>query len=389
MKKGRGALFIFGGGLLLIILWSIHFVFNPLGLGPMAETVLPDSFFTHPAEDVFELELLVDGQEAFSAILNAIDTARETIHIQTFIWKDDHIGQLVASKLKAAADRGVKIILNKDALGTFFELGDIFAGNPSPVLTSTGLKHRPNIQVNVNPFADTDHSKYFIVDKKSVILGGMNIADEYHRKWHDYMVLFRTPQWAAAFEKKVLYGQPWPHEAPFFIAINDSNAVEIRTALIELIDRASQSLIIEHAYFSTEKIITAVQRAIQRGVQVSIILPETPDTHKYANQVTINKLLRNNSENPPKIFLFPDMMHAKVMLADGTIAAVGSANLTLRSMLTSREVTLFFHGQADHPFISRLRGQLVVDILKSEAIKTPYKIDFSSSLKAKFDQHVW
>jgi cardiolipin synthase len=89
-----------------MMLASVQFVFNPLGLGPEPATVLPDAFFSQPKKADGELKLLVDGKAAFDEILRAIDAAQSSIYVQTYIWKDDHIGQQVVSKLKTAANRG-------------------------------------------------------------------------------------------------------------------------------------------------------------------------------------------------------------------------------------------------------------------------------------------
>ena len=101
---------------------------------------------------------------------------------------------------------------------------------------------------------------------------------------------------------------------------------------------------IEHAYFSDDKVIAAVKKAAARGVRVEVILPKIPDTHLYANMATINRLLDSESGKAPRVFLYPHMSHAKVIMTDGRIVAIGSANLTPRSMLTSKEITLFVHG---------------------------------------------
>ena len=375
--------------LVVMVLAAVEFVFNPLGLGPEPDTVLPDAFFSQPKNADGRLELLVDGKEAFNEILQAIDAARSSIHIQTYIWKDDNIGQQIVSKLKTAANRGVKVTVRKDALGTAFEMVDMLKGRPSPVFTKSGLKDTKNIDVKVDIWADTDHSKYVIVDHKAVIFGGMNIADEYHTQWHDYMAMIQSEPWTAAFEDRVLKSSPWPEPAPLVITLNDRNTTEIRTALIELINNARKSVIIEHAYFSDDKIIEAVKRAAENGIQVNIILPETPDTHHYANMVTINKLIQSEETTAPRVFLYPQMMHAKVVLTDGVIAAVGSANLTPRSMKTSREVTMFFHGNADDPFIKRLRERLEADLAESEEVLIPFKLGVVEKIKAFFGKYLW
>jgi hypothetical protein len=113
---------VFSGILALVLTVALFFfVFNPLGLGPEPATVLSPEFFANPAQDLSEIELLVDGKEAFNEIFAAIDSAESSVYIQTYIWKDDRTGQAVVAKLKAAADRGVRVTVSKDMLGTFFE----------------------------------------------------------------------------------------------------------------------------------------------------------------------------------------------------------------------------------------------------------------------------
>ncbi len=368
---------------------ALQFFFNPLGLGPEPPMVLPPAFFAKPAQDLGSLTLLVDGREAFAKTLAAIDAAQQAIHVQTFIWKDDDIGRRMVSGLKSAAQRGVAVTVRKDMVGTVFELGDLLAGKPSPVFTSAGLKHFPGIDVQLDPFGDTDHSKYFIVDHRMVIMGGMNIADEYHTQWHDYMVCLESGPWAQAFEEKIFKGNAWPAAAPFVIAVNDRQATEIHRALIEMIDHAADTLIIEHAYFSDDAIIAAVQRAAGRGVRVDIVLPAEPDTHGPANRVTVNKLLAVNPGGNVSIYFYPSMSHAKVALADGTVAAVGSANLTPRSMRTSREIVLFVHGRPDDPFLGKLRERLEADKTASQTVTQPFPLGVGDRIKALVGKYVW
>jgi len=375
--------------ILAVLLAAFFLIFNPLGLGPEPEAVLPDQFFAAPAEDLSMLELLVDGNAAFSRILSNIDTAESVIFIQTFIWKDDAIGTQTVDRLKAAAARNVAVTVRKDLLGTFFELPSMLAGRPSPVFTRKGLKGHRNIDVSVPWLADTDHSKYVATDQQGIVFGGMNIADEYHLKWHDYMVAIRNEPWAHAFMDRVLKGLPWPSKAPFVIAANDRKATEIRTALTEVIDRSEERLVIEHAYVSETQILQAIERALTRGVRVDLILPRAPDTHLYANMATVNQLLASNGRKSLRVFLYPKMMHAKVVLSDGVVAAVGSANLTPRSMRTSREVTMFVHGTPDAPFIRDLNLQLESDISVAEQVTAPFRLGAWQRMGAVVGKYVW
>ncbi|MFZ1985234.1 MAG: phosphatidylserine/phosphatidylglycerophosphate/cardiolipin synthase family protein [Desulfatitalea sp.] len=389
MRKSKRLLLVLCALVALILGAALQFFFNPMGLGPEPPAILSSEFFAQPADDLSALTLLVDGMEAFAKTLAAFDTASTAIYIQTFIWKDDAIGRHVVSGLKAAADRGVAITVRKDIVGTVFELGDLLAGKPSPVFTGAGLKNYPRIDVQLDWFAKTDHSKYFIVDHGLVILGGMNIADEYHTQWHDYMVCVQSKAWTRSFEDKVLNGIAWPAAAPFVITVNDRHATEIRTALIQMIDQAAETLIIEQAYFSDDRIIAAVLRAARRGVRVTVVLPAEPDTHGYANRVTINQLLAAEAGTRLVVFFYPAMSHAKVALADGAIAAVGSANLTPRSMWTSSEIVLFAHGRKDDAFIRKLHDQLAADIAASRQVTLPFELSFGEKVKALVGKYVW
>lgn len=390
MKIVSSPIFFIGFSLVLIVLASLFiFIFNPFGLGSEPQSVLSDSFFETPGEDLNALELLVDGREAVDRISKEIRQATSSVLIQIFIWKDDNIGRRLSDRLKSLAENGVKVTVRKDMLGTFFELGDMIQGRPSPVFSKKGIRGHKNIDVRTDFFADPDHSKYVIVDGTVVAFGGMNIADEYHIEWHDYMVLFKDRQWTEVFEQKVLRSEPWPQKSPFVIAVNDRETSEIRTALVQMIDRSKKRIVIEHAYFSDDRVIEALERAAERGVHIDVILPEKPDTHGYANMVTVNRLLSNKQRGSIRIFLYPRMSHAKVVLSDGVIAAVGSANLTPRSMLRSREITLFVHGASDAPLVKKLREQLEQDITVSEQVSEPFKLDLFDRLKAFLGKYIW
>ena len=389
MKHGRKVKFVVIILTLAMCMATFVFVFNPLGLGPEPASVLPQSFFQTPATDLSNLQLLIDGDEAVDEISKEIRKAESSVFMQMFIWKDDSIGRRLVDTLKSLSDNGVKVTVSKDALGTFFELGDMIKGNPSPVYTTAGLKDYNNIDVRTDFFADNDHSKYIIVDGKVVAMGGMNVADEYHKDWHDYMVLFRNSRWTEAFESRVLKEGSWPETIPFVITVNDRKATEIRTAYVQIIDNAKEQVIIEHAYFSDNRIIEALQRAAERGVEVNVILPEKPDTHGLANMATINRFLETKYNENITIYLYPRMSHAKVALIDGVIAAVGSANLTPRSMITTREVTLFVHGQPDALFVSRLRNQLEQDMKESEKVVEPFELGPTDHARAILDKYLW
>jgi len=370
--------------IVLALVGVAQFAFNPMGLGPEPDALLGDAFFAAPDPSMEDAALLIDGPAAFGHVYDLLDGARESIHVQTYIWKDDETGRAIVERLRAAADRGVAVIVSKDMLGSSFEAGDLMAGKPSPVFTEEGLAGYPGVEVRTDWLADTDHSKYFIVDGEIVVFGGMNIADEYHHDWHDYMGALRGAERVAAFEARVLRGEALA-QGPSMVAVNDAVATEIRGALVELMDRSLERVIIEHAYISDDQVIAAMKRAAERGVTVDLVVPAEPDTHGAANRATINRLL----ESGVRVWLYPRMSHAKVLLADGRYAALGSANLTPRSMVTSKEVTWFVHAPPDSAFVQELAAQMEADIAVSERRAESYTFGASESVMAVVDKYVW
>jgi len=138
----------------------------------------------HPGQSgLYPLHL---GQEAFSLRLGLIDQAQSSIDVQSFLMHDDLAGNLVASKLLEAADRGVRVRVLLD---------DMYTGGLDTALISVDT--HPNIQIRLfNPFPRDSsramsyagdfsrvnrrmHNKSFTADYGIAIVGGRNLGDEY------------------------------------------------------------------------------------------------------------------------------------------------------------------------------------------------------------------
>ena len=83
------------------------------------------------------------------------------------------------------------------------------------------------------------------------------------------------------------------------------------------------------------------------------------------------------------------MMHSKVILVDGVIAAVGSANLTPRSMVTTKEITLFMSGTRNTGFVRELSRNLAADVAASELVEQPFVLSWSDEILAIAVKYVW
>jgi len=157
-------------------------------LADYASTTLGQQFAAseaaHPGDSGFAL--LRYGRNAFSARLALIDSAEKSIDLQVYIWEADETGLVLAQRLIAAADRGVRVRLLVDDMG--------FGGTDEGM---GAVDSHPNIEVRVfNPFANRDnsmwdfifdldrvnhrmHNKLLVADNSFAIVGGRNIGNHY------------------------------------------------------------------------------------------------------------------------------------------------------------------------------------------------------------------
>jgi putative cardiolipin synthase len=153
-----------------------------------ANSALWQQLNQHREGDWFHL--LNTGDEGLEWRLRSIDSATQTLDLQTFIWKNDHVGQLIQAHVLAAADRGVKVRIMLD--------DSFLSGNDRSILA---LAQHPRIHyhiynpatlredslvskqlANLNDFQRLDHrmhNKVMVVDSQVAIIGGRNLADEY------------------------------------------------------------------------------------------------------------------------------------------------------------------------------------------------------------------
>ncbi len=150
---------------------------------PLAAAIQP-RVAAHPGKS--GLHALADGLDAVAARLVLADAAQRSLDVQYYIWKKDQAGKVLVERLFRAADRGVRVRLLLDDLGTM----------PSDEVL-LAIDSHPNIEVRMfNPVALRSprmlgmlaefsrinrrmHNKSFIADGQVAIVGGRNIGDEY------------------------------------------------------------------------------------------------------------------------------------------------------------------------------------------------------------------
>lgn len=312
-----------------------------------------------------EVRLWIDGHDAFRRLETLIGRARVSIVIQMFIWKDDQTGRRMAKCLLDAADRGVTVDLEKEAVGDFFESSSDFLGtkDSEDPLWKAFWTH-PRIRISHAPHRD--HAKVYVFDGHTLILGGMNVADEYRYEWHDCMVELRG---ATFVEQFLARSRPEDPKAPVRIVANTEESKEIRPAFFALLDAAKEQVVIEHAYLSDGEAIDKLVELSKRGVRLTIILPQRMQLHNHASMVAIGRLMTEGEPSNVRVFIFPGYCHSKIVLVDSNAAFLGSANLYKGSLDDMGEVNVLIRGR--FRALWTLKEMLRQDVLLSKPLSSP------------------
>lgn len=366
------------------------------------------------AESESSLTALIGGARAFERIIERIREAREQIEIRMFIWRNDSIGQQIAEELAAAADRGVRIRIRKDLLGSIHERAEenrmsffphrqplhvwlltqlmkrlYFRSVPAAMLrqrTGPAKTHRLLNHPLVSSHHQErlwDHSKCYVFDRETLILGGMNIeekltvGDVYGKQWRDYMIELRDPALADAFlrGKSVSVDLDGAH-ARLILHPGDryADGSAIRAEIIELLRKAHRTVIIEMAYFGDEVITREIINTRRRGVSVKIVTSASANIQSSLNLHILRQIL-DQTKNEAGIYLSPKMIHSKVMLVDDRHVYLGSGNFN-RSSIKCAEVAVVLDCQKAPAIVDEFRNSLQEAISESTEVQSARDVRF-------------
>ncbi len=310
-----------------------------------------------------KVELLVDGEQAYPAMLTAIENAEKTILMDSYIFNDDLAGNIFAEALMSASRRGVKVYLIVDAVGVI-GVSDTFFH----VMKNAGvkvLKYR-----SLQPwrrsfgFLKRNHRKMLVTDNRIGFVGGINIGDEWLPTsmgglgWHDIHICVHGP---IVRELSRLAVSTWhshgnevldPTEFLPQVSLAGTEYVSvvgslerrkrkaIRGSYLQAIKTSKKYIYIANAYFLPDMgFRRALRNAVQRGVDVRIMVPEKGDILPFqlAGQALFARLLKMGI----RIFLWNEaVLHAKTAVIDDQWATVGSFNIDHRSWSMNLEVNV-------------------------------------------------
>ena len=370
----------------------------------------------------FAITLLETGRHAFPEIISQIRSAGQEIILHMFIWREDRIGLEIAGELLKAADRGVTIVIEKDRYGLLLEYGEesqrSFCHSPdlweriqikalclfcnmdlyrNRLQTDRcdlyrRLKEHPNVFMTDNRKTE-DHSKYFIFDRRIMILGGINIEDkEYFRDakgrvYFDYMVRISDSEIISRFLEK----RESPKKKNDLFLVNMKEPVrnfELKKSFLELIDEAERELVIVMAYFAPERdILAAIRHALKRGVKVRILISRSANYNNDTNMLTVSKLLGyrqvcsdGKTDGKLSVFLTDYMMHAKLIMNEKRILT-GSCNINHKSFNRLGELCITVNND-DSPFACQVRTSVEELFRSSAQAKNRREIRFNPFMAA-------
>ena len=335
------------------------------------------------------VKLFHEGVSAFEQLIADLEGARELIHMEYFIFRADRLGRHIAEILKAKARAGIDVRLIYDAVGSW--------GIPKSFirdLRAAGVQIYPFQRV-IFPYLSSrlnyrNHRKILVIDGTIAHMGGMNVADKYISgdpvvgQWHDTQMRIEGPAVSAlhlvfltdwAFVSRSPYSftpldftqRTLPGHTALQITNSgpDSDWAAIMQSFFLAISKASKHIYITTPYFvPNESILTALRTAALSGIDVRILLPFKSDSRfvLWATFGYISTLL----EAGIRVFLFQGgFNHSKIMMIDGNLATVGSANMDIRSFEDSFEVAAFIY---DSELTAQLEAIFLRDTLQSKEI---------------------
>jgi len=299
------------------------------------------------------LQLYSYGRDLYAAMLEAIDAAQESIYIESFIWKDDAVGQEFQSHLARKAAEGVAVYVIFDRFGNLV-VPQAFKSSfvpPLHVLEYSAIR-RPWNLLDPRRYA-LDHRKLLVVDGTLSFIGGYNIGSAYATQWRDTHLGLRGPAAAGLARSFIAFWNRFcpaneritqryhlPVDSRITIYQNEAMRLSfpIRDLHIAAIDRAEQFIFLTTAYFVPDRmLLDALKAAAGRGVDVRILVPWVSN-HAVADWIS-HSYFTDCLRGGVRIFGYRyTMLHAKTCTIDGQWSTVGTCNLDRLSLVGNYEI---------------------------------------------------
>lgn len=307
------------------------------------------------------------GEEMLEVMLEELEKAEKFIFLEYFIISEGVMWGKILEILQRKAAQGVEVRVMYDGTCSVFNIPYHYP----KILESMGIHCK--VFSPLRPFVSThhnnrDHRKILVIDGKTAFTGGINLSDEYINHTHPYghwkdtaimvcgqaarsFTLMFLQMWNAV-EKEQDYASYLPlisedtlpngYVIPFVDTPTDTERVG-QTVYMQMINQARDYVYIMTPYLILDgEMLTALCQCAKRGVDIRILQPQIPD-HQYA-YVLARRHYAELMEAGVKLYAYtPGFVHAKVFLADGRSAVVGSINLDYRSLYLHYECGAYLY----------------------------------------------
>jgi cardiolipin synthase len=347
------------------------------------------------------VDLIVDGKATYAALVEAIQAAREHVHVEYYIYAGDRTGTLVREALVARAKAGVKVRVLLDGVGSRLkreftqplEDAGVELAYFHPVRWWMTPFLRPKLNLR-------SHRKIVVCDGKVGFTGGINVTDDENEAFNDnaFHDLHLRVEGDAVRWLQVAWLEDWnyctgrtipgasvlpepktgPIAAQVIPAGPDNEWEPIHRMQVQAINGAEKRVWLATPYFVPSRAaLFALEGAAMRGLDVRVVLPKESDSKLVtaAARSYFDQMLRAGV----RVYEYgPRMLHSKALLIDADEALIGTSNFDTRSFSLNFEIVMLFR---DPGVAATLEQSFVADMAGSvEVTKDAPRPDFPSRL---------
>jgi len=311
------------------------------------------------------VKILNNGNEFFPELFKEIENAKEHIHLEYYIFRNDKFTDNFIKLLIKKAKEGVKVRILCDGLGSHK-----FVKQYKKKLAKNKINLGVFLPIKLTFFKSKlnhrNHRKITVIDGKIGFIGGMNIGQEYldggdRGFWRDSQFKIEGP---AVYSLQNIFVRDWffatkkgIYDTKLYPKMEIKNNINLlvvpsgpnlkwdnsRLMLFSLITNAEKRLYIETPYFAPdESILMALKSAALKGVDVALIIPDAPDLplYRYVNFSYLPGVLNAGV----KVYAYKSrergVLHTKMLVSDD-ISTIGSTNLNSRSLKLDFEANVY------------------------------------------------
>ncbi|WP_058486993.1 cardiolipin synthase [Defluviitalea phaphyphila] len=336
-----------------------------------------------------KVKIYYNGNDKFKDMIKDIEEAKDFIHLEYYIIRNDNLGKKIINILAKKAKEGVEVKFLYDGMGCIWLPKNFF----KPLIKAGGSTSCffppfvPYINLRVNY---RNHRKICIIDGKIAYLGGINIGDEYlglSKKmgfWRDTHIKIEGSavdslelrfllDWR--FSTKTSYNIDQKYFPPKNVNGNtgiqivssgpDSQTSCIKNGFLKMINLSKKRIYIHTPYLiPDDSLLEALKIATLSGIDVRIIIPNKPD-HMFVYWASLSYVGELIKAGVRCYTYEKGFIHSKMLLVDDAVSTIGTANFDIRSFKMNFEVNAFIY---DKEINKKLGEQFLKDLEDSKEI---------------------